>query len=82
MSKEIPFVDRFGDAFKTATLAEPNPRAARHRLARLPRGWRLFAIVAIVLAGGGGAVAATKLLSVNTGSTSSPPQRRDTGARY
>jgi hypothetical protein len=76
MSKEIPFVDHFGDAFKTATLAKPSPRSQRGGLRRFMRGWRLFAIVAAVLAGGGGAVAATKLLSVNTGQyvTSSPAE--------
>lgn len=67
MSEKIPFVDRFGDAFKTATLTEHNAQSARHRLRRFTRGWRLFVVVAVVLVGGGGAVAATKLLSVNTG---------------
>jgi hypothetical protein len=67
MSEKIPFVDRFGDAFKAATLAEPDARPARQRLRRFTHGWRLFAVVAVLLVGGGGALAATSLLSVDTG---------------
>jgi hypothetical protein len=74
MSEKIPFVDRFGDAFKAATLAEPKAQPARHGLRRFTRGWRLFVVLAVVLVGGGGAVAATKLLSVNSGQyVRSPP---------
>lgn len=67
MSEKIPFVNRFGDAFKIATLTEPSARPARQGLRRFTRGWRLFALAAIALVGGGGALAATKLLSVNSG---------------
>ena len=67
MSEKIPFVDRFGDAFKAATLTESNVPPARRGFRRFTRGWRLFVVVAVVLVGGGGAVAATKLLSVNSG---------------
>ena len=67
MSEKIPFVDRFGDAFKTATLTERNARPMRRRLLRFMRGSRLFAVTAVVLVGAGGAFAATKLLSVNSG---------------
>jgi hypothetical protein len=74
MSEKIPFVDRFGDAFKAATLTERNAQSARHGLRRFARGWRLFVVVAVVLVGGGGAVAATKLLSVNTGQYVRSPQ--------
>ena len=74
MSEKIPFVDRFGDAFKAATLAERDIRPARHGLRRFTRGWRLFVVVAVVLVGGGGAVAATKLLSVNSGQYVRSPQ--------
>lgn len=74
MSEKIPFVDRFGDAFKAATLTERNARPARHGLRRFTRGWRLFVVLGVVLVGGGGAVAATKLLSVNTGQYVRSPQ--------
>ena len=67
MSEKIPFVDRFGDALKAATLAEAKAQPARHGLRRFTRGWRLFVVLGVVLVGGGGAVAATKLLSVNSG---------------
>jgi hypothetical protein len=74
MSEKIPFVDRFGDAFKTGTLTERNLLPARRGLRRFTSGWRLFVVVTVVLAGGGAAVAATKLLSVNSGQyVRSPP---------
>lgn len=74
MSEKIPFVDRFGDTFKAATLVEPNARAAGRRLRRFTHGWRLFAVAAVVLVGGGGALAATHFLSVNTGRYVRSPQ--------
>lgn len=73
MSEKIPFVDRFGDAFKTATLIERNFRPAGHRLARFTSGWRLSVTVAAMLVGGSGALAATTLLSANSGQFVSSP---------
>lgn len=78
VSEQIPFVDRFGDAFRTATLEAGNRRPARRGLRRFTSGWRLYVAVAVLLGGTGGALAATNVLSVNSGQymTSPGPGRR------
>lgn len=73
MSEKIPFVERFGDVFKAATLVECDRRPARHGLKRFTSGWRLFVVAVVVLGGAGGALAATNVLSVNSGQSAIAP---------